>query len=179
WQHLVVTWEPQVDNGDSGNGNDQWQGTLTAYVDGVAVNTNQNILYAANRLVPEPGANMASGGAPADLTIGSYNAASTFGKEGFEGDISELAIYNNYVLTPAQILAHYQAGTNSTFGTNYAALVLNAVQEFASPITERIMLPATYFRLNDPAHYPAVNSGSLGDLADGSLVVTTNTGAGP
>ncbi len=180
WQHLVVTWEPQTDNGDlGGNGNDQWQGTLTAYVDGLAVNTNTNILYAANRLIPEPGANTASGGAPADLTIGSYNAASTFGKEGFEGDVSELAIYNNYVLTPDQILGHYRAGTNSTYGTNYAALVLNAVQEFASPITERIMLPATYLRFNDPAHYPAANSGSLGYLADGSLVVTTNTGAGP
>jgi hypothetical protein len=41
WQHLVFTWEPQVQNGDVGaNGNDQWSGILTAYVDGVPTATN-------------------------------------------------------------------------------------------------------------------------------------------
>jgi hypothetical protein len=41
WQHLVVTWEPQTDNGDPGqNGNHQFQGILTAYVDGFAVASN-------------------------------------------------------------------------------------------------------------------------------------------
>ena len=56
WQHLVVTWEPQVQNGDVGGfGNDQWQGILTAYVDGVAVATNTAAKYAANRAVPEDG----------------------------------------------------------------------------------------------------------------------------
>ena len=178
WQHLVVTWEPAMDMGDlNSNGNDVWQGTLTGYADGVPVTTNANILYAANRLVPEAGANSASGGAPADLSIGTYNAASGLGSDPYEGDVSELAIYNGYVLTPAQIQAHYQAGTNGNFGANYASMVLTAAA--VPPITERTTLPATYFRLNDTAQYPAANSGSLGYLADGSLVLTTNIGAGP
>src|SRR5882724_10737694 len=48
WQHLVVTWEPQSQNGDVGaNGNDQWSGILTAYVDGFPAATNPAALYAA------------------------------------------------------------------------------------------------------------------------------------
>ena len=181
WQHLVVTWEPQSENGDvAGNGNDQWLGTLTAYVDGYPINTNQNILYAANRPVPEAGANNASGGAPADLSVGTYNRASTIGDDPYEGDVAELAIYNNYVLTAAQILAHYQAGTNALSTANYGALVLNAIQETTPPpFTERVMIPATYLRFNDPAQYPAANSGSLGSAVDGNLVATVNNAAGP
>jgi len=58
WQHLVVTWLPEVQNGDvGGNGNDQWQGILTAYVNGVAVATNPTALYSANRDLPEDGGN--------------------------------------------------------------------------------------------------------------------------
>jgi hypothetical protein len=178
WQHLVVTWEPQTDNGDpAGNGNNQWAGILTAYVDGVQSGINTNALYAVNLAVPEAGVNTASGGAPADLAIGSYNAASGIGSNPYEGDVAELAIYNNYILTPDQIMAHYQAGTNSTYGTNYSALVLTAAA--VPPITERTTLPATYFRLNDIAKYPAGNSGSLGYLANGNLNLTTNDAAGP
>jgi hypothetical protein len=38
-------------------------------------------------------------------------------------------------LTPAQILAHHQAGTSSTYGSNYATLVLTAAAEGVNPIT--------------------------------------------
>src|SRR5262249_7075720 len=108
WSHLVVTWEPQQDNGDPGaNGNHQSQGVLTAYFNGVPVATNPAALYAANTNTTE------TGGAPADLAVGSYNAVSGLGNNAYEGDVDELAIYNNYVLTPEQILAHYMAGTNS------------------------------------------------------------------
>jgi len=179
WQHLVVTWEPQADLGDPGvNGNNQWLGILTAYVDGAAVASNTAALYAANRNPPE------DLGAPADLAIGSYNAASGLGNNPFEGDVAELAIYNNAVLTPDQILAHYQAGTNSTFGTNYAAMVMTAPGDLylanvgVPPIPEGT-IPATYLRFNDTAHYPAANSGALGSATDGNLVLTTNTAAGP
>jgi hypothetical protein len=177
WQHLVVTWEPQVDNGDpGGNGNNQWQGVLTAYVDGMPANTNASALYAANRLATE------TASAPADLAIGSYNIASTLGNNPFEGDVAELAIYNGYILTPAQILAHYQAGTNSNYGGNYAAMVMGAAAadlQFPGGIVERTTPPATYFRLNDTARYPASDSGSLGYVADGDLVTATNSAAGP
>ncbi len=178
WQHLVVTWEPQQDNGDpAGTGNNQWQGVLTAYVDGAPVASNTAALYAANANPPE------DAGVPADLGIGSYNAASGLGNNSFEGDVAELAIYNNCVLTPDQILAHYQAGTNSTFGTNYATLVMTAPAEaylatVGAPIPEGT-IPATYLRLNDSAYFPAANSGSLGSAADGNLSMTTNVVAGP
>jgi len=173
WGHVVWTWEPQVENGDlNSNGNDQWVGTCTAYFNGVPVHTNDNVRYSANRQVPEASPNS---GLPADLSVGSYNAASVLGNNPFEGDAGEVAIYNNYVLTPEQILAHYQAGTNANYGTNYETLVMTA--GFTGP--ERVGLPSTYLRLNDPARYPAVNSGTLGAAADGNLSLTTNTGPGP
>lgn len=171
WQHLAVTWEPEIDNGDPGsNGNNQWQGILTAYVNGTAVASNTAALYAANREIPEDAS------APADFAVGSYNAKSGLGNNPFEGDVDEVAIYNNYALTPEQILAHYQAGTNSHPATNYETLVLTAAYDGAG--TQRLM-PATYLRFNDPARYPAANSGTLGSAAEGNLVVTTNTAAGP
>ena len=168
WQHLVFTWEPQSLN-QVINGNDQWVGILTAYVDGVAVATNASALYAANTNPPE------DGGVPADFAVGSYNASSTLGNNAFEGDVDELAFYNAYVLTPEQIMAHYQAGTNASYGTNYETLVMTA--GFTGP--ERVGLPKTYLRFNDPARYPAANHGTLGYVADGNLNLTVNSSAGP
>ncbi len=168
WSHLVVTWEPAVDNGDpAGNGNHQFSGTLSAYFNGKLAD-QQTRLYAANVETTE------TGSPAADLTIGSYNAASGIGNNAYEGGVDELAIYNNYVLTPDQILAHYQAGTNSHPATNYETLVLNA--PFAGPERQG---PKTYLRFNEPAHIPAVNAGKLGSFADGTLVLTTNNVAGP
>jgi len=173
WQHLVVTWEPQVDNGDPlGNGNNQWQGVLTAYVDGLAVASNTAALYAANRAVTE------TASAPSDLAFGSYNAASGLGSNPYEGDIDEVAFYSGFVLTPDQILAHYQAGTNANYGTNYETLVMTdgVTAVFGQ---ERVGLPKTYLRFNDTARAPATNSGTLGFVADGNQILTTNIAAGP
>jgi len=178
WQHLVVTWEPTNDNGDQGNGNDQWSGVLTAYADGVAVATNANALYAANVNPTEDAT------AAADLAIGSYNAASGIGANPFEGDVDHLAIYNNTVLSPAQILAHYQAGTNANASLSYESLVFKAGAEYylsnnMPPIPEGTTIPKTYLTFNDPAHWPAANSGAVGFVANGNLINTTNTAAGP
>ena len=167
WQHLVVTWEPQTDVGPAVNGGVAWQGNLTAYVDGLAVATNTAATYSANTDPTEDGR------PPTDFAVGSYNLASGGGEE-FEGDIDEVAFYNNYVLTPDQILAHYQAGTNSHPATNYETLVLTA--PFTGPEREG---PKTYLRFNDPAPYPTSNAGALGSLTDGNLVLTTNIAAGP
>jgi len=176
WQHLVFTWEPVQDNGFVGTAfmHHQVLGNLTAYVDGVAVKTNTPI-YAANINPTDDGS------APSDVAIGSYNSVSgpAFGNP-FEGDVGEFALYNNYLLTPDQILAHYMAGTNATAATNYSTLVMTAASEFVPfPIIERTTIPATYLRLNDPSRFPVSNSGSLGPLADGNLVLTANTAAGP
>lgn len=182
WQHLVVTWEPQVDNGDpASNGNHQFQGILTAYVDGVQVAKNENALYAANRAVPELGQGTPAG-TPADIGIGGYNAASGLGNNAYEGGVDELAIYNNYVLKPEQILAHYQAGTNSRPEVSYETLVYTAAFDLNnSPdqTRERATLPATYLRFNEPAQSPVANSGTLGAAADGNVVNGVNNAAGP
>ena len=80
------------------------------------------------------------------------------------------------MLKPDQILAHYQAGTNSHPATNYETLVLTAA--YNPPAPQRTM-PKTYLRFNEPPYFPAANSGALGSLADGSLVLTTNIASGP
>ena len=182
WQHLVVTWQPQVDNGDpGGNGNHQFQGILTAYVDGVEVAKNENALYAANRAIPEDGQGKPPG-TPSDIGIGGYNAASGLGSNAYEGGVDELAIYNNYVLKPEQILAHYQAGTNARPEVSYETLVYTAAfdaNNTPDQTRERATLPATYLRFNEPAPAPIANSGSLGSVADGSVVNGTNDAAGP
>jgi len=171
WSHLVVTWEPQTDNGDPGvNGNHQFQGILTAYFNGVAVASNTFALYAANTNPTEDAT------PAADFAVGSYNAASTLGNNPFEGDIDEVALYTNYVLTADQVLAHYQAGTDSHPATNYETLVLSASYDGAGT---QALQPATYLRFNEPAFHPAANSGSGGDVADGTLVLNANLAAGP
>lgn len=177
WQHLVFTWSPQSDLGPSDSGSELWSGILTAYVNGVPVATNDTASYAANANPTQDGLT------PADLAVGSYNAASNFGEE-FEGDVDEFAFYNSYTLTPEQILAHYQTGTNAHAAVSYETLVLAAAGEtyFANngyPIPEHSTLPQTYLRFNEKAYFPAANSGSLASAADASLVMATNTATGP
>lgn len=187
WQHMVVTWEPQSDDGlvvdadpTSGfPGNDQWQGVLSVYINGVLAGQNPNALYAANVSPTEDGTD------PADWAVGSYNAASGLGNNPYEGDVDEVAFYNNVVLTTNQIAAHYQAGTSGNFGAAYETLVFTAGAPSVaanSPdgsITERVSLPTLYLRFNDAPLYGAANSGTLGHSADGSLVIASNTAAGP
>src|SRR6185369_9676832 len=118
WQHLVVTWEPQTDLTPAANGGVAYAGILTAYVNGQPVASNTAAVYSANT---NPNENAST---PADLAIGSYNAASGLGNNPFEGDVDEVAIYNNFVLPPDRILEHYIAGTNANYGTNYETLVM-------------------------------------------------------
>ena len=79
--------------------------------------------------------------------------------------MDEVVYYTN-ALTEAQILAHYQAGTNSATA-NYSSQVL-------------ALNPAGYWRLNEsvPAYTAAANSGSLGSAENGTYVGATNS-AGP
>jgi len=167
WQHLVFTWVPQT---DSGSGN--WTGTLSAYVNGELASQNESALYKANTEVTEDAT------PPSDLAFGGYNAASKFGNY-FEGQIDEIAFYNNYVLTTNQILAHYQAGTNSHPATNYQTLVLNAPYEGllgGDPAPAQLLHPVTYLRFNEPAPYPAANSGTLGMAADAAIINPASEG---
>ena len=167
WQQLVITWSPTE---DTGFGDGSWFGTLTAYVNGEFAASNESAMYKANTDPTEDGT------LPSDFAVGAYNAASGLGDNPFEGDVDEVAFYNNYVLTSEQILSHYQAGTNALASPAYASQVLMAAYDGTG--TQRSM-PATYLRLSDPALFPAANHGTLGSGAEGSLVVTTNDVAGP
>lgn len=77
----------------------------------------------------------------------------------FDGSVDEVAIYTN-VLSPGEVLAHYQNGTNASPAQTYASLVSSKN-------------PLLYYRLDEPAYTPppgfvtATNSGSLGMIADG------------
>jgi len=169
WQHLVFTWEPQFFNGDLGeNGNNQWEGILSAYVDGVFVSENLTALYAANREFPE------DGGAPADLALGAYNAKSGLGDNPFEGGIDEFAFFGNQLLTGERISELYEAGAGPAGPKNYETSVLMAA--FSGPERQG---PQTYFRFNDPARRSVSNLGTLGNAADGSILLTENAAAGP
>ena len=170
WTHYVVTWEPTSDNSGVSGVPGQWEGTLTAYVNGVGVASNTAAHYKANLAVNDPPDDALP---PVDFAVGSYNAASRFGEE-LEGDIAEVAFYNNYTLTPDQILDHYRNATNAQPATNYETLVFTA--GFTGP--ERVGLPKTYLRFNDPARRPLANSGALGYLADGNLVADPSSPAG-
>lgn len=155
WQHVVATY-------DGTN-------TTMLYIDGKPTATNSNVTFAANANPTEDGTD------PADLTIGSYNKASGLGNNPFEGDVDEVAIYNG-LLTPDQILAHYQAGTNFNRGTNYSTLVLNSTYDNAG--TQGLQ-PATYLQFGETAPFTASNRGTIGEKATGTLINTVNTVPGP
>jgi hypothetical protein len=169
WQQLVFTWSPQTDMGPGANGDDVWQGIEAAFVDGEPIATNTSALYCGNTNPTEDAT------IPSDFAIGSYNTASGLGSNPFEGEIQDIAFYSNYLLSSNQIMQHYQTRTNAHPATNYATLVLTA----AFDGTNQGLQPSTYFRLNEPAYYPAANSGTLGDAAPGTLVFTTNDVSGP
>jgi Concanavalin A-like lectin/glucanases superfamily len=182
WLHFVVTWEPFQDMGAVPSGSEQWMGVLTGYINGVPVVTNGDLSLATGPVYAANASPTADGRTPADFAIGSYNAASGYGEE-FEGDVDEVAFYNNYALTPDQILTHYQTGTNAHPATNYASLVFNAAGDtyyiLNGTIPEHSTIPPTYLRFNELAYCPATNAGSLGYLANSSLVLATNNAAGP
>ena len=182
WLHFVVTWEPFQDMGAVPSGSEQWMGVLTGYINGVPVATNGDLSLVTGPVYAANASPTADGRTPADFAVGSYNAGSGYGEE-FEGDVDEVAFYNNYALTPDQILTHYQTGTNAHPATNYASLVFNAAGDtyyaMNGTIPERTTIPPTYLRFNELAYFPATNAGSLGYLAGGSLVLTTNSANGP
>jgi Concanavalin A-like lectin/glucanases superfamily len=124
--------------------------SATLYEDGVAVasSSTPNGTYA-------PKTN-------GDMAIGSYSnpALNDLGYENaFTGSIDEVAIYPS-ALSAATVLLHYQNGTNASRLTAYETLVAASS-------------PAGYWRLDEPAHDVAANSGTLGTAAIGVNADTT------
>jgi hypothetical protein len=101
------------------------------------------------------------------LTIGARSDEASF----FPGSVGEVALYTN-ALSPADILAHYQNGTNTSPATPYQTLV-------------QTNHPLLYYRLNEPAYtvpdptaLPVANNlGTLGTNANGIYFPGTTPGA--
>jgi hypothetical protein len=89
----------------------------------------------------------------------------------YTGSADELAIYTN-ALSAADVLTHYQNGTNASRGTPYNVLV-------------QASNPLLYYRLDEPAYTPplvssfpvATNLGTLGTSANGIYLPGTTPGA--
>ena len=137
WNHLVAVWEGAST-------------TATLYVNGeqVAQGTGD---YVAN--TDDHPASEAVNGA-AGLSVGSYNNTEP-GSNPFTGLVDEVAFYGAK-LTAAQVLAHYQSGTNSNRSIPYDQLV-------------KQLSPAVYLRLDDasPGADTALNFGSAGNAGNG------------
>ena len=137
WNHLVVVWEGATT-------------TATMYVNGeqVAQGTGD---YVAN--TDDHPASEAVNGA-AGLSVGSYNNTEP-GSNPFTGVVDEVALYGSK-LTAAQVLAHYQSGTNSSRAIPYDQLVKQSN-------------PVVYLRLDEasPAADSALNFGSVGNVGNG------------
>ncbi|MES2706321.1 MAG: LamG domain-containing protein [Verrucomicrobiota bacterium] len=123
--------------------------TATMYVNG------QNRRTVTGTYVANDEANAKS------LSVGSYDN----GQNAYRGSVDEVAIYST-TLTAARVTAHYQAGTSAAQSGGYAAAVLADA-------------PTEYLRLSEPPFQPAVNSGTLGQAADGGVINTLNDAEGP
>ncbi len=137
WSHLVAVYNAT-------------NPSVTLYHNGqqVAFSDTPNGIYVPNARHP--------------LSIGGYSDAS---QNPFTGDIDEVAIYPG-ALSGAQVLAHYQNGTNAARSTSYSDLILSdGAREF--------------LRLGEPAKNVAFNSGTLSTNADGVLNLHIASIAGP
>jgi hypothetical protein len=148
WTHVVGTHENIAGVGS----------VMRFYINGLDANvalTNAISTYTPNTAGP--------------LRIGAGNTQNASGDYFWPGSIDEVAIYTN-ALSPAQVLAHYQNGTNASRSTPYETLVTTVDNA------------AGYWRFNEAA-YPGttspvmVNSGSLGVAARGVALGVTNSAA--
>jgi hypothetical protein len=132
WCHLVAVYNDAVPS-------------ATLYLNGVQVaqSTSPNGTYAPNPAYP--------------FGIAGYWDAT---ENPFTGSIDEVALYTN-VLTSAQVLAHYQNGTNASRATPYSTLITSHK-------------PALYLRLDEPSRNVAANLGSLGAAANATYASLTN-----
>ncbi|MEI2722862.1 MAG: LamG-like jellyroll fold domain-containing protein [Verrucomicrobiota bacterium] len=143
WTHLVGVYDAVTT-------------TTRFYVNGVEQGSGLFGTFTPNSSVP--------------LRIGAAaNDTGAAGVNAWKGGVDEVALYDT-VLTPADILSHYQNGTNAARVTPYSTLV-------------QASTPVGYWRLNDPTGPipPAPsNSGTLGVAWNGAYAGDTLPGiAGP
>ena len=152
WQHVVVVYDPIGGNATNS--------TLTMYINGVATDTNVNTAPAPGYAPVTGNHDPAPNGQPA-MALGNYNNANSSLNPWF-GAADEFAWYSNK-LSPEQILAHYQNGTNSARSTPYETLV-------------KSHNPVAYLRLGEvaPTADIAVNLGDLRATGDATNTVEVN-----
>jgi len=109
WYHFVVTYDASSN--------------ATIYVNGVAVASGV-LGYTPDSWSP--------------LTIGNGKWSGLTGARAVNGTIDEVAVYTN-LLSPADIAAHYSAGTNAAPVVSYKQMVLNDN-------------PLLYFRMDNPVY---------------------------
>ena len=134
WYHVVVTYDGTTN-----------VGSVNMYINGQLV-TN-NIAAVAGYQANGSGTNT-----PSPIILGGRtDGANNFV---YSGAMDEVAVYSG-PLSAADILAHYQAGTNPTPATNYTTLVQNDS-------------PLVYYRLDDANNAPiALNYGTAGASLNG------------
>jgi hypothetical protein len=137
WCHLVAAYNATA-------------ATLTLYVNGVQV--AQSSVGGGDGYVPNPSYPMSIGG----YSDGTQNP--------YVGDMDEFAVYTG-TLSAAQVLAHYQNGTNAARATPYPTLIK------ADGVAE-------YLRLDQPANDIETNKGAFGSAANGVYSYTMNGVAG-
>ncbi len=145
WTHVVVVYDPA-------------SATVTMFIDGVEAASNtwtgDGPGYVAN--TDDHPADEAVRG-PAGLAFGSYNNTAP-GSNPYFGGVDEFAFYDTQ-LTSAEILSHYENGTNSARTVSYSALVQTSK-------------PVVYQRL-DEIPPPVGTVQNLGDLRNAAAVVNT------
>ncbi len=148
WTHVVVVYDPAAADG----------ATVTMFIDGVEAASNTWVGdgpgYVANT-DDHPTDEAVRG--PAGLAFGSYNNTAP-GSNPYFGGVDEFAFYDTR-LTSAQILAHYQNGTNASRTVSYSSLV-------------QASNPSVYHRLDE---LPATvgNVQNLGDLRNAGTAINT------
>jgi hypothetical protein len=128
----------------------KWDGTSTrVYVNGQLTATASALTFqpVTNSTVPF------TIGARADGGLGYFR---------YNGQVDEVAYYPT-ALSDARILAHYQAGTNTSPATPYQTVVLADG-------------PNGYWRLNEAGDPPAANIGSQGAAGNGKYIYAAVTG---
>ncbi len=142
WAHLVGTWSAA-------------DGIGRIYVNGIEL-TNRTFAYTPNT------------NAVLRIGAGDTDPSDPWGQSFDPGPISQVAVYDHQ-LSPAQIEAHYENGTNPAPAQTYAALVASD-------------LPAGYWPLNESVPTPPAltNLGTGGAALDGKYFVNSTAGvAGP
>ena len=133
----------------------QWQHLVGVYDGANALLYVNGVLCATTATSSAPAPNPSQ-----EMDIGT---ASAFGRW-FGGGVDEAAVYPS-ALSAADILAHYQNGTNAARSVPYQQLVLNDN-------------PLCYYRLDEFSNVQlAANAGSMGSAASGSYIYWSATTA--